>query len=403
MASTGGNRPSTLMIAVLFLALVVPMGVTLLAVSRAARPLVCTSCHTGRVAADDTGAGKKADKKADEKPDKKAASPGSHDGLPCIDCHEDRSLNVRAGMGGVKSLAAKAGDPFEPIAMPDATCVRCHNMKGHQPKPGSLARGEHEVHAAKGLPCVQCHRRVIHGEAGAKGDVTFPRPKMLDCLACHKQLVTPGSDPKFVRCPTCHLVDMKPDFHNPSEVWKKKHGPMVMKDGPAMCAGCHGRQAIDEKLEMKDGRTFARNNFWCSWCHMNNRPARHSDIWRIIHKTQALPSFFYCMVCHNSSDKPDPKKVATDLEHRAVQKIWCNRCHAPADDSKHKPAAEWLPFHYQYVKSEGPVQGRCFYCHAVNHCQTCHNSRTAKVLIDKFREDLRAKGIEPPPSPTAGP
>lgn len=423
-----GLAPLAMPLAV-FLLLAVPMLAAAVAVERVAEPAACASCHMGDKL-NALGAAASKDKgKGGGKGVVKGAHPpqmAAHDGISCRSCHSDvriireallegtpaarAAAGAKGGTGGgaaaqsgVKAL--KSAEPASDVS--DAACTSCHDMSKHRPKQGAAVNGAHDKHARIGVGCQECHVRAIHGEVGSDGkQVQFPKPKHEQCMGCHKKNTPVGTwPPTLVRCPTCHLpggMGDKPSFHDAAWVaLPTNHGPSAFQMGAAVCAGCHGFQRIDDSLadkDVSDPRLFARNNYWCSGCHLNNRPPRHSENWRIIHKTQALPGFNYCMVCHNT-DQPDGTKLATELEQRAVQKIWCNRCHNPADGRKHPPAKDWLPVHYQYVKSKGPVEGRCFYCHNTNHCLTCHNSKTAKILMEYYREQWRKEGKEPPPPP----
>ncbi len=427
------------MAVLVFLLVAVPMAVTLGAVHTVAEPMACAACHTGQPAA-------QAKAKEAVLAAGRAASPpalaqvregsGPHGGVPCRACHGDLRVIQRGLSEGVKPLAAPA--PAEgatpageagraaPAAgegvareqpgadVADAACARCHEAVVKERRPPADYRSEHALHAARGVRCVTCHEAVGHGRLKADGKgVDFPKPQEKTCMDCHKPLTPVGTwPPTLVRCPTCHnnTSGQKPGFHD--EGWVKlptNHGPTALAKGDfasmggvGLCAGCHGKQRIDDGLAAKDtsdARLFARNNYWCSGCHLNNRPPRHSDIWRVIHRTQAISFGESCMICHNA-DKPDMRKWQDDLEQRAVPTIWCNRCHSPDTGYKHPPAKDWLPVHYQFVKSKGPIEGRCFYCHSVNHCLTCHNSVTAKVLMEKYRAQWRKEGKEPPPPPT---
>ncbi len=415
-----------------FLLVLAPMLGAAIAVNKVAVPATCASCHGGDKLGDLLAKANK-DKAKDKKDKKKEEPPkvAAHYGLRCVSCHQDpkvvssslmdKSWTLKPDNPGnndqkngkdaknpkkeaVKALAAGAPAQEPGHDVPDTACSGCHQFKDDKPKEGVMHIAAHKTHAQKKVGCSKCHVSAIHGVKTEDGKLDFPKPKQDTCLECHRKVQQVGVwPPKLMACSTCHVAKMLPGFHEPREDWLKGHGPQALSMGPGMCAGCHAPQKIDPNLDdSKDARLFARNSFWCSSCHMNNRPARHNDIWRIIHKTGALANFQYCGVCHNPN-KPDVKKLSTDLEERAVQKIWCNMCHNPPDKSKHEPAADWLPKHYQYVKSQGPVQGNCYNCHQTNHCQVCHNSQTAKVLIEKFRADMRAKGIEPPPPPAGIP
>ncbi len=47
--------------------------------------------------------------------------------------------------------------------------------------------------------------------------------------------------------------------------------------------------------------------------------------------------------------------------------------------------------HFQYVKSQGVVEGACFNCHARSHCLVCHKSAGAKAWLEWFKQ----KGASP--------
>lgn len=417
-----------------FLVVFLPMLVAAGAVKQAAEPRLCASCHG----------------KAAEKVVKKGPKLGAHDGIPCLTCHKDISKGLMGDVNslpivavaraqaveerskksqpkgktatpGVKPTAAGGGgaDNKEKkddqvgaakegrglAAVPDAFCERCHpGMAKHKPKEGASVTGAHDVHKKKGVACVQCHAKVVHGEVSQDGKrVSIPRPKMADCLSCHKKLTPVGSfPPKLVRCPTCHLNNLKPPFHDAEwYLLPTNHGPAAMDQkimGIAVCEGCHGVQRIDDSLKEKDLADpghFARNNFFCVGCHLNNRPPRHNDYWRFIHKTEALPNFMYCLVCHNQ-EQPKADKMATSVEERGQPNFWCGKCHNPkTPNGKHPAAAEWLPFHAKVVKEIGPVKAGCFNCHASDYavqCQACHKSATAPELLKFYRKKMEEAG-----------
>lgn len=404
----------------LFLLVALPMLATAGAIKQTVEPAACTSCHARQVVA-------KTDAKDTQKPH-------PHQVLSCLSCHKDNKIIRDTLVGKVKSdisipgfkavkavsandkdakadpkaASAKAEEGKQaaveekpaPPRIGDPTCKGCHDMRNHQPKPDAAVRGAHSVHETKGVGCQECHQQVGHGQVKPDGTSEWKKPAMQTCMDCHKKLTKVGTwPPTLVRCPTCHIQNLKPGFHD--ENWRPwDHGLTAIKMGPGFCDACHGVQKISETKDIvnkgsKDPRVFARNNFWCSGCHLNNRPPRHSDIWRIIHKTQALPGIQYCMVCHNVS-KPDATKLQDreNYEERAQQRFWCERCHKPPE-GKHPPGTQWIPVHFNYVKSKGIVQGRCFYCHATSHCMTCHTSQTAKPFLENLRqiqEKLNSQG-----------
>jgi len=407
-----GERPVAIGVGAFFLVLL-PMVLVAGAVREGAGPRLCVSCHAGSV----IGAQAKAE--------------GPHARVACGSCHRDarliRDALVGKRSGGPRAIPVAAAGPAikassPPQDVPEEACLGCHQkVLEDQPKEGAKIKAAHGLHASKGIRCFGCHRETIHGRLSADGKkVEYPRPAETTCLNCHRKLLKPGSWPvTLVRCPTCHVMNLRPPFHDATWYpYPTRHGPAALGEGPspmpvAICAGCHGNQRIDwcirdpkedstyetpeeaEELKKKgvkclddtqDARTFARNNFWCQGCHINNRPPRHSDIWRVIHKTQALPSTPYCLVCHNSTP-PDITKGS--LEERAQPQYWCARCHDAR--VKHPPKEEWVPVHFQYVKSQGVVEGACFNCHARSHCLVCHQSAGAKTWLDWFKQ----KGASP--------
>ncbi len=317
------------------------------AVREGAGPKLCVSCHAGSA----------------------LKAEGPHARVACGSCHKDARL-IRDALvgraGGPRAIpVAAAGPAAGPVSPPrdvaEEACLGCHRQVWEEEKPreGAKIKAAHRLHAQKGVRCFGCHRQSIHGRMAADGKkVEYPRPAEAICMNCHKKLIKPGSWPvTLIRCPTCHLMNLRPPFHDATWYpYPTRHGPAALGEGPspmpvAVCAGCHGNQRIDaciqdpredatyetpeeaEELKKKgvkclddtqDARTFARNNYWCQGCHLNNRPPRHSDIWRVIHKTQALPSTNHCLVCHNPTP-PDINKGS--LEERAQPQYWCSRCH----------------------------------------------------------------------------
>ncbi|WP_079906837.1 hypothetical protein [Carboxydocella sp. JDF658] len=307
-------------------------------------PKLCSSCHEGLSVA-------------------QAMQKGNHTRFKCEQCHRETGIGI--------SLIPKTNiipDSVQgKIPVDKEICLECHAIENRQVTPRIPIKVPHKEHLAKGIQCVQCHIGVVHGQRPSRGAgvVTFKGPAMPTCIKCHLERGVPTN------CSWCHLQDLKPQSHQDRNkwVWKGEHGLMAQKD-VGVCEMCHA-YTKDRAVNMGNNNKpaeFARSNAFCSGCHIN-KPPSHTEIWPIVHKQQAIPNRAACLVCHNEN-KPDPSE-------RITQRIYCFKCHKPRDGIQGNITnhpTNWRKLHPNVVKSIGIVEGKCFNCHASNHCAKCHRA-----------------------------
>jgi nitrate/TMAO reductase-like tetraheme cytochrome c subunit len=317
-----------------------------------AKPEVCSSCHAQLTVAE-------------------TLMESSHAKFSCTTCHKSSGiLNVFKSQEVVAS--SNNIDTITPID--NKVCEQCHSMENRKVSPSTTIKIPHGKILAKGVKCVECHVGVVHGKRDERGSgvVTFTGPRMPTCIQCHIERDLPTN------CSFCHTDEKKPKSHD-DDAWvnEGKHGEMAKKD-VGVCQMCHAftkDRAVNMGVEGMEAAEFARSNKFCSNCHMSNRPESHTEIWPIVHKAQAIPNMGKCLTCHDR-EQPDPND-------RAVQRIYCNKCHA-AD----KHPSDWRSVHPSVVKSIGIVEGKCFNCHASTHCAKCHKANNVRQLKP---EDLQTE------------
>jgi len=313
-------------------------------------PRLCSSCHQNMTVA-------------------QAMLKGNHARFSCETCHGTQGLGLFP-----KTTVPVGLDKKVPVDR--EICQGCHVIENRVVTPHIPIKVPHKEHLAKGLQCVDCHKGVVHGEAAEKRGtevmVTFKNNgiRMPTCIKCHLERGV------STKCSWCHLQDLKPGSHNPREKWvaEGEHGQQALKD-VGVCQMCHSYtkdKAVNMGRKGFKAAEFARSNAFCSGCHVI-RPPRHVEIWPIIHKQQAIPQRQACLVCHNE-EKPKP-------DERVVQRIYCFKCHRPQDSPTASTSYEvtnhpenWRQIHPSIVKSIGITEGRCFQCHASNHCAKCHRA-----------------------------
>lgn len=162
-----------------------------------------------------------------------------YDNIDCLLCHapDYKRKVVKEGdkfrlapADGVDVLKAAQG-----VGKPTSEmCLRCHAATGGGPnhKHGVTPTRDSDVHAAKGLHCVQCHTTRHHKVAGGSD---IKAQELLDvevaCENCHKATPHKGRDGKTlnahvkrIACQACHIPLIARDPKMPTAVerdWTK--------------------------------------------------------------------------------------------------------------------------------------------------------------------------------------
>jgi len=125
----------------------------------------------------------------------------SHSSVSCTSCH---SRNPSEGIFSIKRttidrvLSHFLKPEKDPKAyVSKANCLRCHSAikKNIMPNRDSHVVNPHPVHLEAGLNCMHCHKDLVHPRSVS----TSTRPKMKDCVNCHR------SKKAAIECHTCHF------------------------------------------------------------------------------------------------------------------------------------------------------------------------------------------------------
>jgi len=295
--------------------LLLGLGVLAVLQKGTSNPYFCALCHEDRL-------------------EVKAWEASSHRRVSCQRCHD------APGLAGVLSSKAKLAGFFfkhvtglynEPVksggdldsAIPDSTCESCHpKWRTATPTKGVLIK--HDVHAQRGVRCIECHNRIAHqGITGYRDHM-----RMTECFRCHgfeKTAKAPG------KCESCHteIFDLMPATHKTKDWEPRLHKAAARKD-TRYCNSCHPRG-------------------YCISCH--RLPMPHPTEWvktGHLHAKTGATNPNICRRCH-----PGDK--------------FCSSCH-------HKPFMQdrvpWLKQHFKAVLKQGVYP--CFRCHGVTYCSYCH-------------------------------
>ena len=327
-------------------------------------PLFCQSCHEMR-------------------PEYVTWKASAHNKISCVACHiEPGPKNfVMHKLNSFKQLYDHfTGQVLTPIALDipirDEVCKRCHSSNRIATPSGDI-KIPHQVHTQNGVSCVTCHSAVVHAdieEEGFTADANwskwpdtvgaaymqhdFMKFSMTECLKCHADRHQgPGPDD----CKACHSKLVKPASHNAANFLNGGHGQMALQD-IAQCDTCHQVTKTGKTLHTTVANPaveYARTNYYCTNCHIKNKPASHSADWREVHGGPAGSNYAACLVCHDEG-KPVDKDVATST--------FCYECHHAQQHQNIKLG------HPRYALGSNPrlAANPCFRCHAPNNCLKCH-------------------------------
>jgi hypothetical protein len=161
----------------------------------------CNSCHPGTHLA---GVG--------------ASGPEAEAAVDCLICHSSRydysrrkaskTPDGKFAMGQDRSVEAAAA-----VGKPGVkNCMTCHESAGGGQliKRGFAYDAEHDVHAAKGMTCVDCHEAKAHRIPTGRDPNNWANDGVwLSCQGCHGE--KPHGDPDYdshtarIACQTCHI------------------------------------------------------------------------------------------------------------------------------------------------------------------------------------------------------
>jgi hypothetical protein len=195
--------------------------------SKPAQPGGCVRCHPGYGA----------------KPGKAGnMTEADYHNIDCLLCHAQ----------GYKRTVGKVGDKIQIVPTSDTDvlkaarsvqkptgemCLRCHAFAagGLNFKHGVIPTKETDVHAAKGMQCVQCHTTKNHKIAGGADIKAQELPDVkVACENCHTAKPHKGKDKAKIdkhvsrlACQTCHIPGIARDPKQPTLVFRDYTKPVL--------------------------------------------------------------------------------------------------------------------------------------------------------------------------------
>ncbi|WP_409271941.1 cytochrome c3 family protein [Neobacillus sp. SCS-31] len=353
------------------------------ALSYASTPTFCASCH-------------------EMAPQHATFQVSAHNQIKCVQCHikPGGKNTIINKVAEAKRVAAHFISPptqvVQKVAVNNENCEQCHSRNRLVTATGDIIVN-HVGHIEKGIPCITCHRGVVHAkvvERGISDSFTyqawtkenaekligekFVKPNMGTCIDCHER-VNKGKRPW--KDPAYSLTDVDSDLaldeKDPSieETPEMKAGTperSLPKNTQKVILEAMGQQKTDTKLSMQ-----------CFTCHQEiNTPKNHSGRnWSQAHGSNAVKELGECLNCHKDSlwskklQKQDIRKLLTEETKEIIYEktiaaaakesrgnYFCNLCHAESPEN-HKDRHTWL-FDAHRKNSESPEQRRsCFVCH----------------------------------------
>lgn len=326
-----------------------------------------------------------------------------HKETDCLECHSDPGVAgiMEVKVKGIEQLAITVtGQVVTPKAeVPDSRCLSCHKTFPDTLKKLAKINFPHDKHKEKGLSCIECHAKFVHG--------TPEVPKMSSCLKCHKE----NSKAPVDQCNKCHknMEDVKPKTHQ-AEAWGVTHGKASLQIN-ADCAKCHDLKKQDNQCIKCHGIQMPHEQQWmaqhgqqvkaqklddqCVKCHLQQKDKlpRLADSCQACHKvTMPHPAGWDkgharqtknqvdCQYCH-SPNNPAGKQVAY------TSTKFCQDCHQKTV----KHPAKWVQLHgAETVKPAA----NCSLCHGIGQkqqqfCNSCHaktNSHPTSWISDHKNE-----------------
>ena len=292
----------------------------------------------------------------------------AHRRLRCQRCHEGTTRSVASA----DSLTPKESaclpchaSEVERSTSSKRTCGLCHLGYGeggaqHVPVDVRVAprlKFSHQLHARRGVACLDCHRGIDESEVPAEGNL----PSMRSCFRCHggPRATAPSA------CSTCH--------ETAEDGLLRTHYPDGWLDPPAW-------------LGMKHDRDFLTRHRWvaadhgelcgschreedCSDCH-DGRVQRlqiHPNDYLSIHAADSRRDGHRCVSCHSSQ-------------------TFCSECHSRLGLSTiapprirvgaryHPPADVWSSGPQWHGREARRSLDSCTSCHVERDCIVCHGA-----------------------------
>ena len=262
-----------------------------------------------------------------------------HSKVTCTTCHVDSGFQhpIQALVRLISRTNQTLNKTYQlPVVIrtpvSDKICLECHTLQ-RTITPLNDINIPHAQHNEAGVQCTDCHQGVAHGRIVDrfqtidgnfdKWTLEFAKQEMVTgnlrigmkgCMQCH---LNKGTGP--LKCVGCHEKMILPISHK-DQGWKKQHGKEAILDIEA-CEKCHNYTNVEGKplkAEGKDVAKYARDNSFCSDCHLN-ASSPHEEGWAFTHTNSVdLKDVARCLICHQMN-QPDEAANPTI--------IYCSKCH----------------------------------------------------------------------------
>ncbi len=199
----------------------------------------------------------------------------AHKDTKCKDCHIPPGIinMAKTKIAALKEVYVHLTDDKDFAELkngigkrvPDETCKKCHKDTRNLIVYHSL-KITHKDHWDRGINCVECHSRVVHGPRAESKNT----PSMATCRKCHDGEKAPDE------CSTCHVTlgQRKPVAFDPE--WVDAHKLDIQKNEDT-CARCHHED-------------------FCNACHTSAKP--HETTWFGVHNVGIEKDEQSCRTCH---------------------------------------------------------------------------------------------------------
>jgi nitrate/TMAO reductase-like tetraheme cytochrome c subunit len=386
------------------------LGFSYTAVVATSTPTFCSSCH-------------------EMAPEYTTFEISSHSDISCVQCHVKPGLfntlwhKVEAMEEVYYHFIATPPNPIrmeEPIG--NENCLQCHSRNRLVTASGDLIVA-HDKHVSKNIPCVICHRGVVHAKIVERGLNTqdkltkwtqktapllatseFMKPNMGTCITCHSQVnqgKEPWKDPKFAvsEPPEEQKVLSKEEQHKQTTnlvlqaISKQQDGVKISM----ACKTCHRNIKTPDTHKQSDwaqahGNTVFTDLYKCEQCHQESKwlkPTPREDIVKLLTK---LPV---------KQDQQPPVTPRLVKDH-ARASSFCSTCHKDRPPG-HLISDQWLTQHAVVAKSDEARKG-CFVCHDYKkiekstaptdvYCMYCH--RTGLKEVEQSQQDQQELATKP--------
>ncbi len=286
-------------------------------------------------------------------------SHSAHDGMECLDCHQDRGTTPHQAAEG--------------FVVGGQGCRTCHDQQSEEYK----AHGRENIGGFEDMPtCADCHGDHDVLPSSVKNSKTHPVNLPQTCGRCHEDL---DLTTKYEI-----LIDHPIKIYNTSVHGQATMGGIYVA---ASCNDCHSTGDTSHKIFSPGHPDSAINHFnipqTCGKCHK----AIEQDFWDGIHGrlvARGETDSPVCTNCHGEHGILSPDDPASPVSSAKVAEMTCSPCHESVTltEKYGLTAGRYTSFidSYHGLKSKtGDVHvANCASCHGV-HRILSHTDETSSI------------------------